>query len=112
MLHVYAQSSRVVGLLSVGCCFMKLSCEGENECKVGEMTSDVTRSRCGSGGVREAAGERKVWGYPMSDCLSDIHVELSYEAREVACHSIDTYRERISSGELVNNVVGLCRALH
>ena len=29
MLRVYSESQSVVGLLSVGCCYMKLSCRGE-----------------------------------------------------------------------------------
>ena len=44
--------------------------------------------------------ETKMWGYPMSRWLSGLPEELnrmSYEAREVACHSIDTYREKLSS---------------
>lgn len=39
-----------------------------------------------------------VWGYPMSKCLAELpvsHTRLSYEAREVACHSVETYRERL-----------------
>ena len=42
--------------------------------------------------------ERILWGYPMSRYLLDLpddQIHLSYEAREVACHSIDTYRERL-----------------
>jgi hypothetical protein len=36
-----------------------------------------------------------VWGYPMSECLSKLRTQLSYEAREVACHSLEAYRERL-----------------
>ena len=133
VLRVYVQSRQVVGLLSVGCCYMKLSCRGEaghTSCAelqklvgdgerggscISESDTDSgevdTQRDALTGGVIEnshvkqtntdcgsTAPPGKVWGYPMSECLSKLpvsHTELSYEAREVACHSLEAYRERL-----------------
>ncbi|XP_064406568.1 methyltransferase-like protein 25B [Halichondria panicea] len=65
ILRVFAGSGRVVGVASVGCCYMKLTCEGA------------------------------VCGYPMSGCGRRLECGLRYEAREVACHSNERYRERL-----------------
>ena len=66
ILRAFTQSGCVVGVASVGCCYMKLTDEG--------------------GGVL---------GYPMSECGRRLGCGLSYEAREVACHSNEMYREKL-----------------
>ena len=38
LLRVFAESATVVGVVSVGCCFMKLSCDGERD--VGFLDGD------------------------------------------------------------------------
>ncbi|XP_033750586.1 protein RRNAD1-like isoform X2 [Pecten maximus] len=73
MLRIFTQCPNIVGLASVACCYMKLSCTGEG---TEDNTDDV--------------------GYPMSQFtrnISDSH--LSYEAREMACHFADSYKERL-----------------
>ncbi|XP_047984547.1 methyltransferase-like protein 25B isoform X2 [Leguminivora glycinivorella] len=49
----------------VGCCFMKLTCEGK-EC-----------------------------GYPLSEYAKGLDSKLSYVSREIACHAIEIYLERL-----------------
>lgn len=125
ILRVYAQSREVVGLLSVGCCYMKLSCPdgrdsldagtvevgskhtGQWDNVPGDATDNpdgmaallVDGASCSTGvNVNEGTG----WGYPMSKCLTQLpasHTQLSYAAREVACHSIEMYRERLVGEE-------------
>ena len=68
MLRVFAQSEHVLGLVSVGCCYMKLTASPEGD---------------------------EVKGYPMSQFLSGLSSHsLSYMARELACHSITAYKDR------------------
>ncbi|XP_040151852.1 protein RRNAD1 isoform X1 [Anopheles arabiensis] len=57
----------------VCCCYMKLSCE-----------SSISN------------GEPKEYGFPLSDFCRRTNLTLSYEAREMACHAIEQYRERLS----------------
>ncbi|XP_061709303.1 methyltransferase-like protein 25B [Cydia pomonella] len=49
----------------VGCCFMKLTCEG------------------------------KETGYPLSNYVKGLDSKLSYVSREIACHAIEIYLERL-----------------
>ena len=45
---------------------------------------------------------KKTFGYPKSDfvfSLPPAHARLSYEAREVACHSLDAHREKLTRGK-------------
>lgn len=49
----------------VGCCYMKLSCEG----------------------------------YPMSQYVGQFDNKLSYPAREIACHAIEAYCDKLCKGD-------------
>ena len=131
ILRVYAQSRQVVGLLSVGCCYMKLSCPDEDK---GRDSPD-TESSAGTGhwdnvihttdnldgiaahgatcstGVSVSEGTGR--GYLMSKRLTVLPAsctQLSYAAREVACHSIEMYRERLV-GEKWDSLSRGCVAL-
>ncbi len=64
ILRWFAGSECVVGVASIGCCYMKLNCEGEG---------------C---------------GYPLSRSGRVLGCGLSYAAREVACHSNEMHREK------------------
>ena len=167
LLRVYTQSNDVVGVLSVGCCFMKLSCPGEEDgddkttsttilespevdfdckhspgatveiesslravkthhhcdiphhCKQ-DMASVDTAETGRESTSRENGDhcanhlpltvERTLCGYPMSQSLLDSpYYDLSYEAREVACHSIDSYREKLAGK--TSTVTLLCEYL-
>ncbi|XP_064608363.1 uncharacterized protein LOC135472677 isoform X2 [Liolophura sinensis] len=71
MLKLFVNCPLAVGVSSVGCCYMKLSCH---------------RSSCHSEDT----------GYPMSETLKSLpDHELSYTAREMACHFVDSYAERL-----------------
>ena len=132
MLRMFAESDEIVGLVSVGCCYMKLTTEKEKEKEKSEenkqeskkkkaihdmITTDKDRwketcmsrqmSNCGShSGVCVCGSSDQTEttptscasiGYPLSDYVRSIagH-ELNYEARELACHAIDSYLHRIA----------------
>lgn len=83
MLQVFAKSEQIVALASVGCCYMKLTTSSspqEEHCHLAKLTPR----------------DHRFEGYPMSNFLktSPRHF-LSYEARELSCHSIDSYREKL-----------------
>ena len=88
MVRVFSESQAVVGLVSVGCCYMKLTCNNKThpETSSSFVTHEHTHKGASSGCL----------GYPMSQFVKTLpdHT-LSYEAREVACHSIESYLERI-----------------
>jgi len=46
----------------------------------------------------------------MSEYLSARPHSLSYEAREIACHAIETYSERLCFGHYDNLKVCICEA--
>ena len=61
MLRLFVESDIFVGLVSVGCCYMKLSD-----------------------------------GYPLSQTVSSLPShQLSYEAKELACHAKEKYIQRL-----------------
>lgn len=66
MLRLFSESESITGLVSVGCCYMKLFKTEE-----AHLPS----------------------GYPMSSSLANHR--LSYEARELACHSKEVYTKRL-----------------
>lgn len=66
----------------VGCCYMKLTCAKQNDLY-----------------ERKAAACDFI-GYPLSEYVrseSSFDTHLSYEAREIACHAIEKYTQRLSS---------------
>lgn len=64
----------------VGCCFMKLTCDKEDN------------------------------GYPMSDYVKGLGRvnRLSYYSREIACHAIETYNDRLLKGKYEDLKVRIC----
>lgn len=69
ILRVFSKCSDIKGLVSVGCCYMKMTTKQSS-------TIDI--------------------GYPMSNYVAGLpDHQLSYQAREHACHSIDVYRQRL-----------------
>ncbi|KAH8372966.1 hypothetical protein KR009_009164 [Drosophila setifemur] len=58
----------------VGCCYQK-------------MTTEATHPRS------------QVHGYPLSSFLKEIpHNQLSYQAREISCHAMEVYQDRLLAG--------------
>ena len=83
MLRVFAESKQLVGLVSVGCCYMKLTDSAP-------PPPDPTHGHHSEAGA--GAG-----GYPLSSFLKKLRgaPPLSYAARELACHAIASYRDRV-----------------
>ncbi|XP_041975584.1 protein RRNAD1 [Aricia agestis] len=65
----FVSCEKVKFICVVGCCYMKLSCD--TEC-------------C---------------GYPMSEYVKQKDSSLSYTVREISCHAIDMYCERLCKGD-------------
>ena len=151
MLRVYSQSDLIVGLVSVGCCYMKVTCNhpeaqycpvtngsiAESNGSIAESNGSIAESNGSiaesSGSIAESNGSiaessgcemheyevavqergqvhshtmgstscgnilpKNMSGYPLSTHVKSLpRHSLSYEAREVACHSVETYRERL-----------------
>ncbi|KAM4690091.1 methyltransferase-like protein 25B isoform 2-T3 [Rhinophrynus dorsalis] len=87
MLRHFARCPSVVGITSVACCYMKLT------------TSEMPHPPgilCPSHSTETM--QQAEYGYPMSSWVSQLpgH-KLSYKAREVACHAIEDYTERLKA---------------
>lgn len=77
MIQLFADSPAARGLVSVGCCYMKLN-----------------KDKC------ERTGRKMA--YPMSShvrALGDV-AALSYQAREVACHAFEVYTRKLKESPL------------
>lgn len=141
MLRVFSHCDRIVGLISVGCCYMKITCLTsspemslyQNACshntashplcapKPQVSVSGVLKS--GTGGLSHGGRPSETGsgvehsptaqvdteenlsqvmseeiGYPLSELVRSLpNHSLSYEAREVACHALEAFRERLQS---------------
>jgi len=75
MLRMFSLSPKIVGLVNVGCCYMKLTCaNGTNP----HPSTPI--------------------GYPVSRSVMSLDGHwLSYEARELACHALELYRDHVLS---------------
>ena len=176
MFRVFSQCDQMVGLVSVGCCYMKLTCSSPGLSQDGEATllqepcsqdtglrhvperprmTELSRSDGDSGSSRISCGRQGAdlldaparlqvpgngkssgdsessdidlqllkletgfslsaqtiteeglpalqdVGYPLSEFVRSLPSHgLSYEAREVACHATETYRERLQGNLL------------
>ncbi|XP_055956691.1 methyltransferase-like protein 25B isoform X2 [Patella vulgata] len=77
LLRVFASCDKTVGLASVGCCYMKLTSRSDNKANINQSKED---------------------GYPMSQFVQSLpEHQLSYAAREMACHFADSYKERLKA---------------
>ncbi|XP_005097520.1 protein RRNAD1 [Aplysia californica] len=78
LLRVFTECPTAVGLASVACCYMKIAA---TSCPADESSNGPPSS---------------LDNYPMSSVLKAIpHHHLTYEAREMACHFADAYRDRL-----------------
>ena len=74
MLRMFTTCPHITGLVSVGCCYMKLTCATEPH-----PSTPI--------------------GYPLSSKIKSLNGHfLSYESRELACHAVEVTRSRILSG--------------
>ena len=73
MLRLFINCPRIIGLVSVGCCYMKLTCATEPH-----PSAPI--------------------GYPLSSKVKSLDTHaLSYESRELACHALELYKSRVFS---------------
>lgn len=87
LLRHFANCPHVQGITSVACCYMKITTKenptppGVNLPSLSDNTNEVSQSE---------------YGYPMSEWVRQLpgH-ELSYKAREGACHAIEDYLHRL-----------------
>jgi len=74
MLRLFCEIPNAKGLVSVACCYMKLS-----------------EQAGGSSKIKQARV-----GFPMSQTVSSIYGhELSYEAKELSCHALEAYVQKL-----------------
>ncbi|XP_047526616.1 methyltransferase-like protein 25B isoform X2 [Vanessa atalanta] len=76
----FVKSDKVKFICVVGCCYMKLSCNNEP---------------C---------------GYPMSTYVRELDNSLTYISREIACHAIETYCQKLCRGDYKDLKVHAYRA--
>ncbi|XP_075700814.1 methyltransferase-like protein 25B isoform X2 [Rhinoderma darwinii] len=84
MLRHFARCPDVIGITSVACCYMKLT-----TCEVPQPPGILTSSHPLDSHLQQ-------YGYPVSSWVSRLpgH-KLSYKSREVACHAIEDYIDRL-----------------
>ncbi|XP_030638269.1 methyltransferase-like protein 25B [Chanos chanos] len=90
LLRHFANCPHVQGITSVACCYMKISTE-ENPNPPGVIHASPSNQTQGS--------SYPEFGYPMSEWVRGLpgH-QLSYKAREGACHAVEDYVERLREG--------------
>ena len=93
ILRLFAQSPEVVAVASVGCCYMKLTDLAINPKCGGKLPGNETASFYSG----EAQPNEEIpRGYPMSRFMqTECCLKLSYEARELACHSVESIKAKL-----------------
>ncbi|XP_046963940.1 methyltransferase-like protein 25B isoform X1 [Vanessa cardui] len=76
----FVKSDKVKFICVVGCCYMKLSCNSDS---------------C---------------GYPMSRYVRELDNSLTYVSREIACHAIESYCQKLCRGDYKDLKVHAYRA--
>ncbi|KAI4893287.1 hypothetical protein NFI96_019690 [Prochilodus magdalenae] len=86
LLRHFVNCPRVQGITSVACCYMKITTK-ENPTPPGVIPPPLSDN---------SKDVSKTFGYPMSDWVKGLpEHELSYKAREGACHAIEDYVHRL-----------------
>ncbi|KAF2364002.1 Methyltransferase domain [Trinorchestia longiramus] len=122
MLRLFLNCPQCSYVVSVACCYMKLSLvphRGDactagavatstnallREGKVWDNTADSNSQinaqfEKSSGVLGDGGGAVEEYGYPMSQhCGGHPAHDLSYAARELACHALEAYTERLGEG--------------
>lgn len=87
LLRHFVSCPHVQGITSVACCYMKITTE-ENPSPPGVVVPPHT--------AQTAIASRPDFGYPMSDWVRGLpEHQLSYKAREGACHAVEDYLHRL-----------------
>ncbi|XP_061574496.1 protein RRNAD1 [Cololabis saira] len=91
LLRHFVTCPHVRGITSVACCYMKISTE-ENPTPPGLVTPPNPLTH-------RAETLPSAFGYPMSSWVKGLpgH-QLSYKAREAACHAVEDYVQRLREG--------------
>ncbi|XP_073847672.1 methyltransferase-like protein 25B [Musca autumnalis] len=81
LMRMFIKCQQAKFLNFVGCCYMKLS-----------------SAECCGGESKLSSSSGKDYGYPLSNYLrrNIASSMLSYEAREISCHAMELYHERLS----------------
>ncbi|XP_078612110.1 methyltransferase-like protein 25B [Branchiostoma floridae x Branchiostoma japonicum] len=87
MLRVFTRCNDIRALASVGCCYMKMTCPNESTTRRDGPVDIQPQYVCLD------------YGFPMSQMVKNLNAEMSYQARELACHAIDMYTERLKSDD-------------
>ena len=111
LLRVFTQCDNAVGIVSVGCCYMKLSHEiaktdqGTVVQKLRKLnaiptepysTNSIGRDELNVMGDFISAEDKKILGYPMSDYVTHLSDHRqTYNALESACHAIKKYHKKL-----------------
>ncbi|GJQ84632.1 hypothetical protein Trydic_g12661 [Trypoxylus dichotomus] len=74
LLRLYRKCAKIKFINVVGCCYMKLTTESDS-------------------------ASNSSYGYPLSRFALENQFHLSYNAREVACHALESYVARLKSNE-------------
>ncbi|EDW61782.2 methyltransferase-like protein 25B isoform X1 [Drosophila virilis] len=75
LMRMFLNCKQAKFLNFVGCCYQKMS-------------------------TRQTQPRKELHGYPLSSRLqNDPNCQLSYEAREIACHAMEQYSDRLQAGQ-------------
>ncbi|XP_030557978.1 protein RRNAD1 isoform X2 [Drosophila novamexicana] len=75
LMRMFLSCKQAKFLNFVGCCYQKMS-------------------------TRQTQPRKELHGYPLSSRLqNDANCQLSYEAREIACHAMEQYSDRLQAGQ-------------
>ena len=88
MLRMFVKNEQVKAIVSVACCYMKL-------------TTDESFKENNANSGSDVASEHLVNGYPMSNFVSTLpnHI-LSYKTLEASCHAYESYFSRLHEDAL------------
>ncbi|XP_070576997.1 methyltransferase-like protein 25B [Ptychodera flava] len=107
ILRVFTRCKTATALVSVGCCYQRMTCRNvtpaKTQCNRTVPTDSQAAAILDTGNPRTTAGiqnSSQPQGYPMSTWVNHIpNHELNYEPRELACHAVDTYAQRLRDGD-------------
>ena len=111
MLRLFVEVPPAVGVVSVACCYMKLSERAGGSSKDASSCSDASSEDAtfdlssskdltfdSSSSELSQQNCLKKSGYPMSDTTARIPGHyLSYEAKELSCHALENYAEKLET---------------
>lgn len=94
LMRMFLKCKQARFLNFVGCCYQKLTTKDHRQAKPQKEKicyGDLSK-------IDNREEESPFYGYPLSDYLKESFkdVRLSYEAREISCHAMELYNERLS----------------